>query len=542
MSRRTIAFLAANASYAHTNLAAWYLRAGIDQERWEWHTIETTVNDDPWCVLDRLAAAAPDVLALSVYLFNRPYVERLVRRFRILRPACVVIAGGPEFLGENDDIIMRDPWCDVVIRGEGELAFRAWMEHFDEPARWRTISGVCFRDGMRYRDGGMAICPEPLDDLPSPYAMTAMASKPFLQLETSRGCANTCSFCTSGGGRVRRFGIARIRRELATIRAANVRQVRIVDRTFNDNPRWCLRLLTMMRDEFNDMTFHLEIDPARITPALCAALAETAPGRFHLETGVQSLQSAVYHAVGRQATVRRTYDGLARLCALRRPAIHVDLIAGLPCATRNGLLDDLRQVVRLGPGAIQVELLKVLPGTALRRDSHRLGLLFAPDPPYEILATPTMTHTDLQWARRLILAVDWFYNPPVLQPVIRQAAADAADWWPRLIDFLSVRYAPTITPGLETRFKVLDELFIGDLAACRHRLHYAWIFHGFSARHGIVNAAGWKSAIPGGAVLVEGDPAAPAARFVRATLDADYIFAFTAGEGAGRRACAVYRV
>jgi hypothetical protein len=542
MSRRTLAFLAANASYVHTNLAASCLRVCTDLDRWEWHTIETTVNDDQWSTLERLIAVAPDVLAVSVYLFNRTFVARLLRRFRILRPECVIIGGGPEFLGSNEDVIMRDAWCDVIIRGEGEIAFRAWLDHFDEPSRWRTIPGVCFRDGARYHDGGSAVSPEPLDDLPSPFEMTGEVTKPFLQLETSRGCANTCSFCTSGGGRVRRFSFDRVRSELATIRTTRVRQVRIVDRTFNDDPRRCLRLLAMMRDDFNDMAFHLEIDPARVTPALCAALADTAPGRFHLEAGVQSLQPAVYRAIGRRATVRRTLDGLSRLCALRRPAIHVDLIAGLPLATREGLLDDLRQVVRLGPDAIQIELLKVLPGTALRRDAQRLGLRFAPEPPYEILATPTMPHADLQWARRLILAVDWFYNPVALQPVIRQAAAAAADCWPRLVGFIIGRYAATTAPGLDARFKALDEFFNGDLAPCRQRLHYAWIFNGFSARHGIANATGWKGAIPAGAVVVEGDAAIPATRFVCATFDADYIFAFTAGEGAGRRACAVYRL
>lgn len=540
---QTLAFLAVNASYAHSNLAEWFLKAGIASHTWRWVSLETTVNDDRYDLLGRLAAIEADVIAASVYLFNRDFLAQVLRRLKKLRPHTVIIGGGPEFLGDNRGLFGHGRWLDAVVRGEGERAFCALLNAWKRPGMWRTIPGVCYADAQGYHDGGAAEPVADLDALPSPYASSlAGFRKPFVQIETSRGCANTCAFCVSGiGSAVRRHAIDRVRRDLDDIRVAGVPYVRVLDRTFNDLPRRSIALLRMFRDEYPEIRFHLEIDPARITKSFLAELAQAAPDRFHLEVGVQALQPAVYRAVGRRATVGRTLDGVVRLCALRQ-AVHADLVAGLPAATWQDLRNDLRRIVGLAPETIQVELLKALPGTRLRREATAWSLVYAPDPPYEVLQTSTMTHAELQQARRLGQAVDWFYNALPLQPVTQRASGAIENFWELLLPFIEARVAPGTGPGLDQRFRLLDGFFAAHPAEHRHRLHYAWLRHGLSARQGIVAAFPWKNRLPSGAALVEGDPAVPPSRFVRAALDADYIFAYAAGEGAGRQACAVYRL
>jgi coproporphyrinogen III oxidase-like Fe-S oxidoreductase len=162
-----------------------------------------------------------------------------------------------------------------------------------------------------------------------------------------------------------------------------VPQVRVLDRTFNEDAGRALKLIQVFRDEFPEIRFHLEIDPARVSDRLADALASAGPGRFHLEAGVQSLEESVGSQIGRQSTARRTLDGLQRLCGRRELEVHVDLIAGLPGGTLAGLMADVGTLIRLGPQEIQLERLKLLPGTPLAETPERWGLLGADEPPYQ---------------------------------------------------------------------------------------------------------------------------------------------------------------
>ena len=475
-----------------------------------------------------------------------------------------MLGGGPEFLGDNRAFLERHPEVDAVIRGEGEQAFVQWLRLMDQPEQQAGIPGFCGLIDGRYVDNGMAEGVEHLDDIPSPYPKHLEGfRKPFVLLETSRGCSNRCAFCTSGaGGGVRWFSLERssplerssslerVRRDVQLIRAQGVPEVRLVDRTFNARPARCLALLRFFRDECKPLRFHLEIDPARLTPDFIAELAAAEPGRFHLEVGIQSLNPKVIRAIGRQGTVRRALAGLTRLCAHRQLATHVDLIAGLPGGALPDLFEDLRTLVRLRPDEIQLELLKLLPGTRLAAEKDRWQIVAAPEPPYEVLRTATMTMDDLETARGLSNLVDWFYNVPELQALIVAATRRIPGFWKELILFGGSVALAVAAPSLENRFRLLDDFFRDRDAGngrdagsdrdllLRHALHYAWLKHGFSAQHGICRAFPWKGPIPGSAVLVEGEAAVRPARVFRADLDRSYLFVYARE----RPAAAVYRL
>jgi len=555
---RSLVFLSVTASYSHTNLAAWTLRAGAEAAGWQWHEVEVTQNESLCVTLNRVARLQPAVLAASFYLFNRPFLLAFLGRFKSLFPDCRVLGGGPEFLGDNRVFLERHREVDAVIRGEGEKAFAQWLQLMPRSEQQAGIPGFCGLVGGRYVDNGMAENVECLDDIPSPYPQHLEGfRKPFILLETSRGCSNRCAFCTSGvGGGVRYFSLERVRRDVQLIRAQGVPEVRLVDRTFNARPARCLALLRFFRDECRPLRFHLEIDPARLTPDFIAELALAEPGRFHLEVGLQSLNPEVIRAIGRQGTVRRALAGLTSLNAHRQLAVHADLIAGLPGGTLVDLFAELRTLVLLGPAEIQLELLKLLPGTRLTAEKEQWRIVAAPEPPYEVLRTATMTMADLETARGLSNLVDWFYNVPELQALMVAATRQIPEFWQELILFGGNMAFAVGAPSLENRFRLLDDFFRGRPAGSgrnadngreadsgrdlglRHALHYAWLRHGFSAQHGICPASPWKGPIPESAVLVEGAIVVRPARVFRADLDQSYLFLYARE----RPAAAVYRL
>ncbi|MBI3985797.1 MAG: cobalamin B12-binding domain-containing protein, partial [Lentisphaerae bacterium] len=133
ISKGTVVFLGVNASYSHSSLALWILREIAEREGWKTRLIEMTVNDDVLAALARVSVTSPDVLAASAYLFNRPFLLSFLRRFKALHPNCVVIGGGPEFLGDSRHFLRCETAMDVVARGEGERVFPAFLQAAHQP-------------------------------------------------------------------------------------------------------------------------------------------------------------------------------------------------------------------------------------------------------------------------------------------------------------------------------------------------------------------------------------------------------------------------
>lgn len=538
--KQSIVFLAVNASFSHTNLAAWYLRESAEQAGWRWHTLEITVNDALHPVLIEIARLNPVVLAASFYIFNRQFLLALLSRFKALQPDSIVLAGGPEFLGDNRVFLAAHPEISAAIRGEGERALAQFLRLADTPGQWKDIPGFCGFVNGEYVDRGLAQAPTALADLPSPYAKNlATFNKPFVPLETSRGCASRCAFCVSGiSGGTRVLPLERVRRDLALIRSSGARRVWVFDRTFNEKPARCIALLRLFREEFDGLRFHLEIDPARLTPAVLAELAAFPRGRLHLDTGIQSLNPEVLKNIRRRSTAPRALKGLTELCRLRNLDVHVDLIAGLPGATLDGLLTDLNVLVRLDPQEIQLEILKLLPGTPLAGECARWGIIAAPEPPYEILQTAAMNAAALESARALSRLVDWFYNAAELQATAAAATRKLPGFWADLVRVAADWFRLSSAPSVENRFKLLNDYFRDRDVSLTHTLQYAWLKYGFSARNGICRAEVWKRRRPPTAELIEGQAPECISRAFLAELDAPYLFVY----GRERRAAAIYRL
>ena len=540
---KRIVFLAVNSSYSHSSLAAWCLRSMTGDGMGEWHTVEATINDDPMAVLNRIVRLQPDVLAATLYLFNRRYVISLLGRCRRLMPACRVLVGGPECLGDNRALLLEEHAADAAIRGEGEQAFVQWLAAVETPREWAAIPGFCgVIDGV-YRDNGVAEAVPDLDDIPSFYGRELERFKrPFVQMESSRGCSNHCLFCTSRESAVRDHSLARVRADLTRIRDAGIREVRVVDRTFNERHARSQTLIRLFRDEFPELRFHLEIDPARVSDAMVRELVEAGPHRFHLEAGVQSLSAEVHRQIGRAATATATLKGLQRLCAVPSLAVHVDLIAGLPGGTLSDVREDVRSLVLLGPGEIQLERLKLLPGTPLAQDPERWGLLAAGDPPYEILQTPTMTFDDLCRSDRIAKMLDWFHNVASLRETFTDGVRALGGFLDGFEAFLAERTDFLIRPSLEQRFRWLDRFLSSHDAGLVLGLRYKWFQLGFSPGHGLCPAEPWKGPIPDSAVLLEGDASKTFSRKWRVDLGTPHLFCYGTGEKGERAVLAVFRL
>ena len=425
-----------NCSYAHASLALPAIHAQCCGEvDVSWEAVSATISTPLGTVVEQVVTHKPDILAATAWLFTREYLLHVVGRVKALMPECTVVLGGPEFLGDNEDFLRCHPEIDCVFRGEGETVFPRWLEVRNDRERWAGLPGCCYLDVQGvYRDGGVARTEDFAALRPPETSPFFRWDKPFVQLETALGCFNGCLFCVCGAEKpVRTVPLESVRERLGNIRAHGIREIRLLDRTFNGNPHRAAKLLELFAS-FPDMRFHLEIHPALLTRKLRELLRKMPPGQLHLEAGIQSLRAPVLEACRREGGLEPSLEGVRFLCGLDNLAVHADLIAGLPHYALTDIYEDIRMLAFLGTAEIQLELLKVLPGTAMQREAARLDIRYAPAPPYEVLRTDAMTVEDLQTARLLSRLLDMYYNARAWQAVTRRLIRENASF---LTEFLA---------------------------------------------------------------------------------------------------------
>ena len=474
-----------NSSYAHSSLALPALHAQIMTDpSIEWEIVSATINENTGMIVDEIYRHRPDILAATTWLFNHEQLMHVASRIKALLPEACLVLGGPEFLGDNEEFLRKNPFVDCVFRGEGEEVFPQWLTCWNHPEQWHTVPGLCYlTPNKEYKDNGIARVLNFAGLVPPEQSRFFNWSKPFVQLETTRGCFNTCAFCVSGGEKpVRTLSIESIRERLQLIHAHGIKNVRVLDRTFNYNPRRAKELLRLFLEFHPDIRFHLEIHPALLSEELKEELSLLPKGLLHLEAGIQSLREPVLEKSRRMGKLSDALDGLRFLCALPNMETHADLIAGLTLYHLHEIFEDVRTLAGYAAGEIQLESLKLLPGTEMRRRAEELGIKYSPLPPYEVLQTHEISVSELQTARQLSRLLDGFYNTPAWQALTRELILNDEQFLHRFLAYLTKANLIDQPMSLEKRGLILYEFCKQNYPEYQIQAAIAWIEAGMSLK------------------------------------------------------------
>ncbi|MCI1648281.1 MAG: DUF4080 domain-containing protein [Bacteroides sp.] len=480
-----ILWLDLNSSYAHSSLALPALHAQLaNNNAIEWSVVSTTINEQIGTTVNEIYNSQPDIIAATVWLFNHEQLMHILSRVKALLPSCCIILGGPEFLGDNKTFLYTNTFVSCVFRGEGEEAFPLWLACWQQPDKWHAIPGLCYLDVQNnYIDNGIARVLNYAGLIPPEESRFFNWSKPFVQLETTRGCFNTCAFCVSGGEKpVRSLSIETIRKRLQVIHQHGIKNIRVLDRTFNYNSHRAKELINLFLEYYPDIRFHLEIHPALLSDDLKNDLKSLPKGLLHLEAGIQSLHEPVLQKSRRMGKLSDALEGLKFLCSLPNMETHADLIAGLPLYHLSEIFEDVRTLAQYKAGEIQLESLKLLPGTEMRRRAVELGIAYSPLPPYEVLQTNEISTSELQTARQLSRLLDEFYNTPAWQSITRRLIIEQQNFLHRFLDYL-IRFNLIDQPmSLEKRGLVLYQFCKEAYPDYQIAMSIAWIEAGMSLK------------------------------------------------------------
>ena len=107
------------------------------------------------------------VYGFSVHIWNKPFVFKLIRMLRKLRPQAAIVIGGPEVAFDAERIFAELPQADYIVQGEGELVFSELLQYL---AGGGAVSQhIAYREGEQVNlNGGITVI-EDMSLLPFPY-------------------------------------------------------------------------------------------------------------------------------------------------------------------------------------------------------------------------------------------------------------------------------------------------------------------------------------------------------------------------------------
>ena len=378
-----------NARYSHCAFGLRYLLANLGQLRSRACIAEYDINQRPTDIVESLLARNPAIIGFGVYIWNVAPATEIVAMLKRVRPDIVIILGGPEVSHETEEqpIVRLADW---VITGEADLKFA-------------EVCNLLLSGG---RPASKVIVPD-LPEFPQivlPYELydDQDIAHRLIYVEASRGCPFTCEFCLSSLDiPVRQAPLPSFLKEMQRLLDRGVKQFKFVDRTFNLDVSTSRAILEFFLERYQPGHFHhFEIIPDRLPAALREIIARFPPGSLQFEVGVQTFNEETGSSIKRRQNYERLEDNIRFLRAQTGVHLHADLIAGLPGETLDSFAAGFDQLIALGPQEIQVGLLKRLRGTPIVRHDVECGMVYNPQPPYELLQNKLIDFATMQKLRR----------------------------------------------------------------------------------------------------------------------------------------------
>lgn len=443
----SIGLVTLNAKFIHTSIGIRYLRNAARTAGFSGVWIQEFIINQPlWKIAAEIQKRKPDVLGVSIYIWNRVQSFELIERLKKQNPNLSIVVGGPEVSFESS---AKDY---TVIAGEGE---KRWVEflnflQLEEPPPEGTLK--------RWEEYG-----GDLPDLLVPYLDEdfPQIKNRIAYLETSRGCPYLCSFCISALDKsVRYFDESAINGQIESLMSAGVRQIKFVDRTFNLKPKRMKRLMREL-SPYRGASFHFEVVGDLLTPDMMDFLETVPAGMFQFEIGIQTTAESALEAIQRKQYKEKLFENIRRLVWQNRIHLHCDLIFGLPGETLCQILKSFNEVFALKPHELQLGFLKFLPGAPIRSEIESYHYQFQSTPPYEVIANQDLPAENIIYLKKFTEVFDLFSNSKRFRFSIDylRKTLGPAQLFNKLVIYMDQKDLFLVSHSLDRQYEIFAETF-----------------------------------------------------------------------------------
>lgn len=400
-----------NAKYIHTSLALRWLYVA-NKDRFDLSFREYVIKEDVTKIANELLATNPDVIGISISIWNVIKSETLIRLLKQQKTDVILIVGGPEVSYEPEYFLQQWP-VDYVISGEGEFVLGKLLSAI-QTGNNTVIESVSSQNIISHIQAQADI--KRLVTLPSPYLLEedyADRKNRLVYFETSRGCPYQCQYCLSSlETGVRYFPQSYIEENLNKLISNGAQQIKFLDRTFNLNKKHTYSVFDFLIRKYQPgISCQFEIYADLLDNDMISYLNNhLQPHYFRFEIGIQSTYEPTNNAVKRKQNFNLLAENIRKLMSGGKIDLHLDLIAGLPYETFERFRQSFNDVFRLNAKEVQLGFLKLLRGTALRHNARRYGYIYDQQAPYEIKSNNDISTQELNRIHNAEHALEKYWN------------------------------------------------------------------------------------------------------------------------------------
>ena len=325
-----------------------------------------------------LARYQPDVVGISIRNIDDAIIRKQETFFDQLTPLGEIIrqhTNAPVVVGGSGFSIFPRPLlalsgADYGIQGEGETGLVALLAALKPGGDLAGVPGLVYRENgaIRLNPPGGGQSGEALEAADRPAAITEyyLRASGMMNLQTQRGCACHCCYCTYPlieGRHHRRRHAEAVAGEFALLQCLGARYVFIVDSVFNSSPRHVTEICEALLRHHVKMAWGCFLRPQGLTPELMRLMKRA--GLAHIEFGSDSFCDEVLAAYHKGLTFE---DILASSELAAREAVDFChfLICGGPGETGDTLQRGFAASRRLKNAVIMAMVgMRIYPGTRL---------------------------------------------------------------------------------------------------------------------------------------------------------------------------------
>lgn len=450
--------VAINAKYIHSNPAIYSLRA-FAGEKLSKHTelAEYTINQYSEDILEDICRRKPDAIGFSCYIWNWTLVQDLLTELPKILPDTDLWLGGPEVSFDTEVLLRRFPQLTGVMIGEGEATFKEVLQSYLSDKAFEKVPGLYLHTGYT----AMRALTD-MSEIPFLYHDLTPFENKIIYYETGRGCPYRCSYCLSSVDKNLRFRKPEIvEKELQFFLDHGVKQVKLVDRTFNCNHEHAMTIWRYIKEHDNGVTnFHFEISADILREDEIELLQSFRPGLAQLEIGVQTINEETLDAIHRVMHVEHLAEIVEKLRKGNNLHLHLDLIAGLPYEDYQSFRQSFNRVYEMRPEQLQLGFLKVLKGSEMWERAEEYGICYLDKPPYEVLYTKWLTYEEVRRLKKVEEMVELYYNSGQFTrtlPVLEGLFQEPFELYEKLGDYYAEKGYFVNHPARIHRYRILLE-------------------------------------------------------------------------------------
>ncbi len=339
---------------------------------------------------------SPDLVMIET---STPTVQSdidIAQKLKSKSQAKIALAG-PHVSVMPKQILEQVNHIDFVLIGEYELTLLNLAMSIKNGASLGSIAGLAFRNGSQVLVNNAKSIIEPLDLLPFParhlfpidtcedqdvYWDGFCQYKPAIQINSSRGCPFSCSFCLwtqtmYPPHKVRTFSAKRVVDEMEyLIGKYGAKEIYFDDDTFTARKEHVTSICKELKDRDVAVYWSCMGDAMITDETMIETMADA--GCIGMKFGVESGNPEILKRVGKPVNLEKVKK-VAGWCAERGVKTHATFTFGLPGENRETMEQTLEYAKSLDVDSVQFSITTPFPGTRYFDELERNGLLLTKD-------------------------------------------------------------------------------------------------------------------------------------------------------------------